>query len=163
MANKPIRTGRRGNPVIRLGILKEKRAYPVIGSSPIVAIRRPKKPAINPLTSDFPETLAIMVRPNIIRAKYSSGPNLRANRANCGAINIKQKVEIIPPVVDAIVAIPIAFPASPFWANGYPSSTVAAADGVPGIEIRIADIDPPYIAPQNIPQSMTIAVLASNW
>jgi len=103
-----------------------------------------------------------MVSPNIIRAKYSSGPNLRANLANCGAINIKQKVEIIPPVAEAIVATPIAFPASPFWDKGYPSSTVAAAEGVPGIERRIADIDPPYIAPQNIPQSITMAVLASN-
>ena len=109
MANKPIRTGRRGNPVIKLGILKEKRAYPVTGSSPTVAIRSPKKPEINPLTSDLPKTLAIIVSPNIIREKYSSGPNLRAILANWGAINIKQKVEIMPPVAEAIVATPIVY------------------------------------------------------
>jgi hypothetical protein len=60
-----------------------------------------------------------------------------------GAKNIKQNVEMIPPLVEAMVATPIAFPASPFWERGYPSRTVAAAEGVPGVEIRIADMDPP--------------------
>ena len=42
---------------------------------------------------------------------------------------------------------------SPFFAKGYPSNVVATADGVPGVLIKIADHDPPKIAPVYIAPS----------
>ena len=48
---------------------------------------------------------------------------------------------------DATRDTPSAFPACPFRAIGYPSSTVAAAAGVPGTLSRMAAIEPPYMAP----------------
>ena len=77
--------------------------------------------------------------------------------ASSGAMNIRQSVDTRPPMNDANDAIPMAFPAFPFCASGYPSRTVAAADGVPGVLSNTADMDPPYIDPQKRPQSMTSA------
>ena len=45
-------------------------------------------------------------------------------------------------------AMAMARPASPRFAIGYPSMTVAAAAGVPGVLIRMAEMAPPYMAPQ---------------
>ena len=45
--------------------------------------------------------------------------------------------------LEASSAILRAFLARPFFAIGFPSSIVAAAWGVPGVFIRIAEIDPP--------------------
>jgi hypothetical protein len=66
----------------------------------------------------------------------------------------------IPPIKEEIVETPRALPALPCSQSGYPSRTVADAEGVPGVFSRIADIEPPYIPPQNKPQSMTNAVFA---
>ena len=61
----------------------------------------------------------------------------------------KKQNELLAPIIDkAKSAIDNARPASPRRAIGYPSRIVAAAAGVPGVRIRIAEIDPPYIAPQ---------------
>ena len=48
---------------------------------------------------------------------------------------------------EAVVVIASAFFASPFYAIGYPSSVVAAADSVPGAFNRTAEMLPPNIAP----------------
>ena len=50
---------------------------------------------------------------------------------------------VTPPQNEATVDIPIALPPIPFWDSGYPSNRVAAADGVPGVLIRMPDMDPP--------------------
>jgi hypothetical protein len=47
------------------------------------------------------------------------------------------------PTTEALVARPIASPASPRLASGKPSSVVAALAGVPGIFSRIAEREPP--------------------
>ena len=49
--------------------------------------------------------------------------------------------------METITAVPNAILASPFFDREYPSETVAAADGVPGIPIKIAEIEPPVIPP----------------
>ena len=49
----------------------------------------------------------------------------------------------------------------PCWANGYPSRTVAAAAGVPGVLIKIAVIELPNKDPLNIPRSIGIPIHGS--
>ena len=49
----------------------------------------------------------------------------------------------IPPKKELVVDRKIALPANPFLVIGYPSSVVIIAEGVPGIFIRQADIEPP--------------------
>src|SRR5699024_10369184 len=76
---------------------KVKLGLPVIESSPMVEINKPINPIISPLTTDCPDTLIIITKPNIASAKYSGGPKLNANDA-IGFANInKKKVLIIPP------------------------------------------------------------------
>ena len=60
-----------------------------------------------------------------------------------GDRNVMTTAPVTPPTKEATVDIPIALPPIPFWAKGYPSSRVAAADGVPGVRIRMPDMDPP--------------------
>ena len=45
-------------------------------------------------------------------------------------------------------AVPSALPAFPCLVSSYPSSAVAAEAGVPGVWIRMAEIEPPKMAPQ---------------
>jgi hypothetical protein len=91
------------------------------------------------------------------REKYSAALNFSAIFANWGAIKIKQRPLKSPPATDEITAVLNAFPASPRWAMGNPSRTVADADGCPGALRRMAEIEPPYIAPQNMAARVTRA------
>ncbi len=77
------------------------------------------------------------------RAKNSGGPNFRPILAIWGERKVMIMAPVIPPKKDATVDIPMAFPANPFWDRGYPSKRVAAAEGVPGVLMRMPDIDPP--------------------
>jgi len=120
----------------------------------------PKIPEIKPLMVDSLETLAIAVKPNIANIVYSGGPNFKATLAKRGATVIKTRTLTIPPKTDAVVARAMAFPVSPFWLMGYPSSTVAAAAGVPGIPKVIEVIAPPYTPPINSPSSEIMPVSA---
>jgi hypothetical protein len=78
---------------------------------------------------------------------YSGGEKLLANLASVGAATIKTNPPNSPPSADAEIAMPIASEARPLCAIGYPSNSVAAASGVPGIRSRIAEIDPPHDPP----------------
>jgi len=98
--------------------------------------------------------LVTIESPKIARAKYSGAPKLSATLLKRGEIQNNIIDEKIPPKVDAIVDIPSALPASPLRFMGYPSKVVAAELAVPGVFIKIAVIDPPYMAPQNTPRSI---------
>jgi len=88
--------------------------------------------------------LAIIVKANTIKEKYSHGPNFRAILATWGAKVIKTTIPINEPRNEAEIPIINASPGFPFFiAIGYPSNVVATADGVPGIPNRIAEIKPP--------------------
>ena len=63
--------------------------------------------------------------------------------ARIGAKKVRHKAVKVPPIPEATVAIPMALPANPFWAMGYPSKVVATAAGVPGVLIRIEAMPPP--------------------
>jgi len=117
-AKRPMSTGIIEKPVRSRVTPKVKRSVPSVGFKPTIESRSPKKPDRKPLVSDAEETLAIIVSPKIMSAKYSGGPNLRAIFASWGERKIRQRVENMPPNVEAIRATPIAFPASPFLASG---------------------------------------------
>ena len=68
---------------------------------------------------------------------------------------------INPPIVDTITAVPNAILASPLFVIAYPSAGVAAAEGVPGIPINIAEIDPPVIPPIYVANNNEIPVTGS--
>lgn len=109
-------------------------------------IINPNPPEISPFVIDLVLAPAIIVNPNIDNQKYSAGPNFNASVANVGANKYKDIELRIPPIKEAMTAVPKAFPAFPFNVSSYPSIAVAAAAGVPGVRISIADIDPPKIA-----------------
>jgi hypothetical protein len=100
-----------------------------------------------PVVRSFVATAAMELRPKTQSMKYSGGPNFRANFANVGAITIRQRIPKRLPNREAVVDMPIARPASPFWAMGYPSSVVMTAGGSPGRFKRMAAIDPPKMPP----------------
>ena len=90
-----------------------------------------------------------MLIPNIAKAKYSALENCNASFANCGERIIKQSELKIPPDKLANVDSPSARPGCfRVTAMGYPSKVVAADAGVPGVFSKIAEIEPPYMAPQ---------------
>jgi hypothetical protein len=102
---------------------------------------------INDLMLSPSDNVEISVNPNKANQKYSVGPNISEILARGGANKAKQITPMIPPIKDEIQLIDIAKSPSPFLAIGYPSKVVATAEGVPGVLIKIADHDPPNIAP----------------
>ena len=91
----------------------------------------------------FPDTPAMMVRPNRHTIKYSAVPSCAAIFATCGPKNSSISAENTPPKVEAYRAIFSAAFVRPRLDRGWPSSMVAAACGVPGVLIRIAETLPP--------------------
>jgi len=57
-----------------------------------------------------------IVRPKIIKVKYSGGPNSKATAERGGAISIKQTILKVPAIKDPNAAIPKAGPAIPLRA-----------------------------------------------
>jgi len=104
-----------------------------------------------PFRSDFPERLAMMVKPKVTREKNSQGPNFRAISAKGGVKNINTKALMSPPKNEAQMPRHRAVPGSPRLAMGWPSKTVATEDGVPGIPRRIPEIWPPASPPTSTP------------
>ncbi|MPM66177.1 hypothetical protein SDC9_113084 [bioreactor metagenome] len=122
---------------------KENRNTPVVASWPTIEIRMPRHPAMIPLSIFFPLTPAIIEIPKTARVKYSAGPKNRVTFAIGGAANSRTIALTTPPKTEAYRATIKADFARPFFARAYPSITVAAAFGVPGVFMSIAEIDPP--------------------
>lgn len=94
--------------------IQVKRIAPLIPLMPTVARNRPIRPPIMPLITLPEETLVIMLRPKIAKAKYSGLENCSATFASCGASKIRQTVLKIPPAVLAKVERPrVSEPAAP--------------------------------------------------
>ncbi len=81
--------------------------------------------------------------PNIASKKYSAEANLSAMSVIGLAINVRANTPIKVPITEAARVTLIASSARPCFAKILPSSAVAAAEAVPGIFKRIADIEPP--------------------
>ena len=96
-----------------------------------------------PLVRLLPETPAMMVIPNRQTIKYSAVPSIAEIFATWGPRNSSTRAEKIPPKVEAYRAIFSAALVRPCLDRGWPSIMVAAAWGVPGVLIRMAETDPP--------------------
>src|SRR5699024_9677108 len=157
--NKPINAGTKFIPFIRFCVPKVNLGAAVVGSIPIIATRWPKHAVITPFNGESAETLEMIRKPNIVNAKNSGAPNCKAILANKGEKKVRVRTLNKPPNVEATTTVLIALPTSPFCAKGYPSKTVAAAAGVPGIRIRIEATEPPNVPPIN---TETIKVIEAN-
>ena len=81
--------------------------------------------------------------PKIANKKYSAEANFKAIAVIGLAIKASAKTPINVPMIEAVLVTLIASSALPCLAKILPSSAVAAADAVPGIFNKIADIEPP--------------------
>ena len=131
----------------------------MIGSDPTHPIKRPIPAAINPLKMDPFEREAIRVIAQKQSEKYSHGPKVRAKFAMIGERTVARRIENTEPMKEAVIPIPKAFPASPFFVIGYPSKQVAIADDEPGIPIRTAEMKVPETPPIHIARSNTKEVV----
>ena len=61
---------------------------------------------------------AMAKSPVIARMAYSGGANPLAKRASKGDPTIRTRPPIRPPIADAVIAMPMASDARPFWAIG---------------------------------------------
>ncbi|GGK03449.1 hypothetical protein GCM10007063_27060 [Lentibacillus kapialis] len=93
------------------------RGNPVTISIPMVPINNPITPEANPFNIDPADRLPIIVRPKIANIKYSGALNINEICANGGARNNNAKPLTNPPIIDEIVATPIAFDALPCFVN----------------------------------------------
>ena len=91
----------------------------------------------------LPDTPAMMVSPNRHTIKYSAVPSWAATLATWGPRNSSIRAEKIPPKVEAYRAIFSAALVRPCLLRGWPSIMVAAAWGVPGVLMRMAETLPP--------------------
>ena len=78
-----------------------KRLTPVMGSRPMVEIRRPRAPDIRPLTTDLDETPAMMVSPKIESQKYSADMNFSVSLASSGEKKYRETQLSKPPQKEA--------------------------------------------------------------
>jgi hypothetical protein len=114
---------------------------------PTVVIINPRSRDKRPFKRASFEMDAVAAKAKTISAKYSGGPNFRANLATGRARKTKIMVDISPPIKDAIAEIARAVSACPFLAIGYPSKQDATAAPSPGTFNRIELLEPPNIAP----------------
>ncbi len=87
------------------------------------------------------------IRPSVISAKYSTGPNSSASLVIGIANTATRKVETVPAKNEPSAAMASAAPARPFLAIWWPSMAVTADEASPGRLIRMAVVEPPYCAP----------------
>ena len=106
-------------------------------------MKTPRSPEISPLTMFSPARLPIIDRPNTPIRQYSAGPNSSEIFASGSASNSSMTALKVPPIIEAIVHIPIAFRPSPRLVSANPSIAVAADAGVPGVLMREAVMEPP--------------------
>ena len=114
-----------------------------MGSVPTQEMSRPRQAETRPRMMLLPDTPAMMVRPKTQTMKYSAVPSWAAILATWGPRNNSIRAENTPPKVEAYRAIFSAALVRPWRESGWPSSMVAAAWGVPGVLMRMADTLPP--------------------
>ena len=134
-------------PSISSGTPKAKRICPVWSSMPTSPSSRPRNSIVRPRTVEDPSTAATVTKANTISAKYSVGPNCRANSTTTGASSVSRIVASVPATKEPIAAVASAGPARPRLAILLPSSAVAIEADSPGVFSRIVVVEPPYMAP----------------
>ena len=97
---------------------------------------------------DLLETPAMIVRPKMPSQNFSADMNFSASCASSGEKKYSEMQLSRPPQKELQQAVASALPARPCSVIWYPSIAVAADAGVPGVWMRMAEIDPPKMAPQ---------------
>ena len=118
MPNRPITPIRKSKPRIRSGMPKVRRNWPVTVSMPTAASAKPiaiDARILNGEPLPMPTKLQNVSR---YTAKNSGGPNLSANLATSGAMNVIITTATNAPMKDEVNAAVNAAPAWPFWAIG---------------------------------------------
>ena len=114
----------------------------MIGSRPICDSMIPMPAATTPLSGYFPPRTETSERPRMQRQRNSGEPSISTSGRKIGIDSVSTRQPIRPPMSDAVKAAPMAFPASPRLAIGWPSRIVAVLPAVPGAPIRILGIGP---------------------
>ena len=96
---------------------------------------------------ESPKAADTVMNARIIRAKYSAGPNDRANLTIVGAISASPSVAISPATKEPMAAVASAGPPRPARAILLPSSAVTMEALSPGVFKRIEVVEPPYMPP----------------
>ena len=92
---------------------KVRRGRPEKASIPGVEISSPRKVPIRAFNTDPPVRPAMVQRPMSMRAKYSGGPNERANFTSGIDSSIRNTTLAVPAMKEPMAAMPRAFPARP--------------------------------------------------
>ena len=112
----PITTGINPTPSIRTFSPKVNLGLPTMKSIPMVPKKRPKAAIIIALSMEPLARKETITRPRHMREKYSGKPNRRAKLARGGAISMRPRMLIVPPMKEPKAEIPKAGPALPWRA-----------------------------------------------
>ena len=108
---------------------------------------RPIAPDKSPFVTERPTSPATIDSAKTNSEKNSHGPNASASEAKGPVSSIRQRPPSAPPMKADQTPTQTDRPASPFLVIGKPSKVVATAEGVPGMPIRLAVIEPPAEPP----------------
>src|SRR5579883_3218055 len=140
---------------------KVQRNCPDCASSPTAATNTPNSATISPLRMLPWLTDATSVRPSTHTASSSGVPIASMNGRRIGIETASRTAPNTPPTIDELNEAPKARPASPRFAIGWPSSTVAADPTAPGTPNRIAGIVSEVAVTAHMPIRKARAVWAS--
>ena len=106
------------NPVLISVTPKSKRGVPAWLLTPTHPRSMPKNMVTRPFRTDRPLTDDTTNKPIRIRLKYSAAEKVRATSARIGENTIITMTLNTPPMAEHVIAVPRAFPASPFLVIG---------------------------------------------
>jgi hypothetical protein len=139
-----------------------KREAPEMPSMPTTEIARPIARAPRPRTTDSVTTAEIATKANTASARYSAGPNRVASSASRGAKNTTRIDATMPPMNAPIADVASAWAARPLVAILWPSIVPAIAVLLPGVFIRMPEIESPNRPPKSTPANMMKAPIGSS-
>ena len=140
---------------------KVMRYSPVAGAPPTLPSSRPMPHAEIPLTMLLPASTPTMLSPRMVSMNSSADPNARMTGRAMSTNRVRISAPIRPPMSEAENAAPSARAASPRFASGKPSSTVACEALDPGMpistEVNVSEVG----MTATRPMSMASAEVAS--
>ena len=102
---------------------------------------------VRPRSVDSPKAADTVMNASNISAKYSAGPNDRANLTTVGARKASASVARSPATNEPMAAVASAGPPLPLRAILLPSSAVTMEADSPGVFNSIDVVEPPYMPP----------------
>ena len=127
------------------------RSEPPASASPIVPTIRPRHAAATPLSGRRPARMATIERPRMVIISISGRPKARTIGRAMRMKNVRMHAPNSPPNSDEMNAAERARAASPFFAIGKPSRTVAWEAEEPGMpmstEAKVSEVGITAIRP----------------